>query len=267
MRGGGTSLAARLIPASSETKVLLDDLAALLVVGVQPAANSLGRKASIRERTDERPSWAQHAGHIGEHFYGSGEVVDGNAAHHCVEGLVGERQAGLGVEVVDDGSPCQGVRIELVRVHPEHREVRGWGAEVRDPRTHQIEHVAGDPKFVIEGTDRSDGLVVEVGDQARPRVETRIAGPVNSVEETEREGAAVHLLSLPRLPRQTRRTAQTGRSQPLRPEILRTGAGPSTLSRWGRKGRTRNQGPIRLGEQAGSGSSSALNVVKWGDSP
>ena len=120
MRGRGTSLAARLIPASSETEVLFDDLAAPLVVGVQPAANSLGRKASIRERTDERPSWAQHAGHVSEHFYGSGEVVDRNAAHHGVEGLVGEWQPGLGVEVVDDGDPCRGVRVELVGVHPEH---------------------------------------------------------------------------------------------------------------------------------------------------
>src|ERR1700693_1351515 len=113
MRGRGTSLAARLIPTSSETEVLFDDLAALLVVGVQPAANGLGRKASIRERTDKRPSWAQHAGHVSKHFYGPGEVVDGNAAHHGVEGLVGERQPGHGVEVVDDGDPCRGVRGEL----------------------------------------------------------------------------------------------------------------------------------------------------------
>ena len=51
----------------------------------------------------------------------------------------------------------------------------GRGAGVRDPRTHQIEYVAGDPKFVIERTDCSDGMVVEVSDQARPRVEHRIA--------------------------------------------------------------------------------------------
>jgi hypothetical protein len=113
-------LAARLVPAPSETEVLFDDLAVLLVVGVQPAANGLGRKASIRECTDERPSLAQHAGHVSKHFYGSGEVVDGNAAHHGVEGLVGERQPGLGVEVVDDSDPCRGVRVELVGVHPEH---------------------------------------------------------------------------------------------------------------------------------------------------
>jgi hypothetical protein len=113
-------LAAGLIPASSETEVLFDDLAVLLVVGVQPAANSFGRKASIRERTDERPSLAHHASHVSKHFYRSREVVDGNAAHHSVEGLVGERQPGLGVEIVDDSDPCRRVRVELIGVHPEH---------------------------------------------------------------------------------------------------------------------------------------------------
>jgi hypothetical protein len=85
MRGRGTSLAVRLIPASSEMEVLFDDLAMPLIVGVQPAPNSFGRKQSIRERTDERPSWAQHAGHVSEHFDGFAEVVNGNAAHHGVE--------------------------------------------------------------------------------------------------------------------------------------------------------------------------------------
>src|ERR1700722_18608164 len=114
MRFKGASLASRLIPTSGETEVLFDDLAALLVVGVQPAANSLGRKTSIRERTDERTSWAQHASHVSKHFYGSGEVVDGNAAHHAVEVLVGEWQPGLGVEVVDHADPCGGIRVGLV---------------------------------------------------------------------------------------------------------------------------------------------------------
>jgi hypothetical protein len=120
MRGRGASLAARLIPASCETEVLFDDLAVPLVVGVKPTANSLGRKTSIRERTDERPSWAYHPGHVSEHLYGSCEVVNGNAAHHSVERLVGERQPGLVVEVMDDRDTCREVRVELVGVHPEH---------------------------------------------------------------------------------------------------------------------------------------------------
>ncbi len=210
MRSGGTSLASRLIPAPSKTEVPFDDLAALNVVGVQPAANSLGRKASIGERTDERPSWAHHAGHVSEHLYGSGEVVDGNAAHHGIEGLVGERQTGLGVEVVDNGHPGRGICGELVRVHPEHSEVCWRSAEVRDPRTHQIEHVAGDPKVVVESTDCRDGLIVEMSDQARRRVEPRIAGPVSPVEETGREGVALHPFSLSRSRRQARRTARAG---------------------------------------------------------
>ena len=176
-------MAARLIPASSETEVLFDDLAALLVVGVQPAANSLGRKASIRERRDERPSWAQDAGHVSKHFYGSGEVVDGSAAHHGVEGLVGERQPGSALRSWTTVTPAEGFASSSSEFIPSTVR-RGRGAEVRDPRTHQIEHVAGDPKFVIEGTDRSDGMVVEVGDQARPRVEHRIAGRVSPVKET-----------------------------------------------------------------------------------
>ena len=63
-------------------------------------------------------------------------------------------------------------------------------------------------------------MVVEVGDQARPRVEHRIGGRVGPVKETEREGVAVHPLSLSRLRRQARRTAQagagSGRDRPVR---------------------------------------------------
>jgi hypothetical protein len=56
---------------------------------------------------------------------------------------------------MDDRDLCREVRVELVGVHPEHGEVPWRDAEVRDPRTHQIEHVAGDPKFVIEGAESS----------------------------------------------------------------------------------------------------------------
>ena len=171
-------------------------------------------------------------GHVSEHFYGSGEVVDGNAAHHGIEGLVGERQTGLGVEVVDNGHPGRGVCGELVRVHPEHSEVCWRSAEVRDPRTHQIEHVAGDPKVVVESTDRRDGLIVEMSDQARRRVEPRISGPVSPVEETGREGVTLHPFSLSRSRRLARRTAQARAPFPfgLPVEADDVGAGCSASS-------------------------------------
>ena len=189
----GTSLAARLIPASSETEVLFDDLAVPLVVGVQPAANRLGRKASIRERTDERPSWPQH-GPVSEHLYGSGEVVDGNAADHGVEGLVGNGNRGSALRSWTTLAPAEGFASSSSAFNPSTVR-RGWrGVEVRDPRTHQIEHVSGNPEFLIEGADRTDGMLVDVGDQARPRVEHRIGGRVSPVEEAWREWHAVHPL-------------------------------------------------------------------------
>src|SRR5271169_6833893 len=111
MRGGSASLAAGLVPAVSETEIPFDDLAALLVVGIQPAADGLARKAAISEHTDERPPGAHHAGDISEHFYRPGQVVDGHTADDGVEGLIGEWQPGLCVEVVDDGDRGQGVRV------------------------------------------------------------------------------------------------------------------------------------------------------------
>ena len=106
---------------------------------------------------------------------------------------------------------------------------------MRDPRTHQVEYVAGDPKFVIEGTDCSDGIVVEVGDQARPRVELRIAGPVSPVKETEGEGVTFHPLSLSRL-----RTPHRGHrscDSPLQCGHTRRG--------WPRRGCDRSRRPVR----------------------
>ena len=144
MRLRGTSFSVRLIPASGKTEVLFDDLAALLVVGVQPAANSLGRKASIRERVDERTSWAQHVSHVSKHLYGSGEVVDGNAAHHGVEGLVGKWQPGLGVEVVDDAGPCRGVRVSSSEFIPS--AVRRTGG-VRKCETHELIRSSTSPEI------------------------------------------------------------------------------------------------------------------------
>ena len=70
---------------------------------------------------------------------------------------------------------------------------------MRDPRTHQIEHVAVDPELVIEVTDRSDGMIVEMSDQAGLRIEARIAGRVSPVKEAERKWITLHLLSLSRL--------------------------------------------------------------------
>jgi hypothetical protein len=60
-------------------------------------------------------------------------------------------------------------------------------AEVRDPRAHQVEDIAGDRKLCVEGADGGDGVVVDVGEEARRRVEGGVVPLVNAVEEAGRE--------------------------------------------------------------------------------
>ncbi len=49
---------------------------------------------------------------------------------------------------------------------------------MRDPRRADVEHVARQLQFVVEGTDRCDGAVVDVGDESVDRVEPLVAGVV-----------------------------------------------------------------------------------------
>jgi hypothetical protein len=58
---------------------------------------------------------------------------------------------------------------------------------VRDPRAHQVEDVAGDPQLLVQGTDSGDGVVVDMGDEPRRRVERGVVSVVDSVEEAGRE--------------------------------------------------------------------------------
>ena len=64
------------------------------VVGAgQPTPDRLRREAAVREGADEQPAGPHDPCHIGEHLDRPGQVVDGHAAHHCVE-RVGGRTAG-----------------------------------------------------------------------------------------------------------------------------------------------------------------------------
>ena len=59
----------------------------------------------------------------------------------------------------------------------------GARAEVRHPRAHEIEHRAVDAELFVQRADRGDGTVVDVGDEARRRVEQRVVVFVLTSEE------------------------------------------------------------------------------------
>src|SRR5207237_6442629 len=71
-------------------EVLGDDGAAVVVAGVEPAADGLGGEDAVAERADEAAVRPQYPGHIAEHIDGPGEIVDGRATHDVVHGLVAE---------------------------------------------------------------------------------------------------------------------------------------------------------------------------------
>jgi hypothetical protein len=62
---------------------------------------------------------------------------------------------------------------------------------VRDPRGHEIEHVAVDAELVVEGADGGDGGLVDVGDQPVGLVEDRVGQAVGAVEEPGGEALVV----------------------------------------------------------------------------
>ena len=68
---------------------------------------------------------------------------------------------------------------------------RGVVVEVRHPRAHEVEHVAGtvdsDAELVVERTDGGDGAVVDVGDEPQRPVEGGVGAGIGPVEEPGRE--------------------------------------------------------------------------------
>jgi hypothetical protein len=91
---------------------------------------------------------------------------------------------------VDDHLGRHRVRLELAGVHPEDGEALGSVDEVGDPRRHEVEHLAVHAEFGVEGADRGDRGVVDVGDEPVRPVEGDVGGPVLAVEEPVREGHA-----------------------------------------------------------------------------
>jgi hypothetical protein len=64
--------------------------------------------------------------------------------------------------------------------------------EVRHPGPHEIEHVAVDSQFLVEGTDRGDGVVVDMRHEPGNRVEVGVRPAVGAVEEARRERLDTH---------------------------------------------------------------------------
>ena len=140
----------------------------------RPASRGSPWSGTHGSRTCTRTSLAAaRPADLAEHLDRAHEVVDRHAAHDRVERLVSEGQHRVSVEVVHDRGGRGGVGRELVLVHPEDREAGRCHPEVRHPRPHEVEDVAVDAQLVVEGTDRGDGAVVDVGDEPGHRVETR----------------------------------------------------------------------------------------------
>ena len=76
---------------------------------------------------------------------------------------------------MNDPDGSHAVCLELLGTHPQHGEARRRGAKVRHPGTHQIEHLAVNPELFVESANRSNGVVINVGDQPRPGVKGLIA--------------------------------------------------------------------------------------------
>ena len=55
-----------------------------------------------------------------------------------------------------DGRGRLGLAASSAAFMPEHRELRRRAPEVRDPRPHEVEHVAVDAELLVERTDRRD---------------------------------------------------------------------------------------------------------------
>jgi probable F420-dependent oxidoreductase len=63
---------------------------------------------------------------------------------------------------------------------------------MRDPRTHQVEHIPCDIEFLVERAHRRNTRLVHVGNEPRPRVEHRIGRRVGSIEKPGRAAAITH---------------------------------------------------------------------------
>ena len=158
-------------PASGSLEVLRNDLtAAELVIG-EPAADGLGRKTTVRKRADEDPPVDQHSSRFAEDVDRTDEVVDGHATRDAVEAAIVERQRRIDVEIVHHATCRHRIRFQLTRVHAEHDELVGSGAEVRHPRRHDVQYAPGEAELVVDVSDGCDRAIVDVRDEAIEHVE------------------------------------------------------------------------------------------------
>src|ERR1019366_8277745 len=98
------------VPTPGRPEVARDNGAALVVVGVQPALDRLCGEATVRERADKRGAWPQHSGDVSKELNRSGQIVDRYTTDHGIKRVVRERQARVGVEVMDHRDGCLRIR-------------------------------------------------------------------------------------------------------------------------------------------------------------
>ena len=148
-----------------------------------PAPPSSGRAGS-RTCTRNGRRAARHRATSRNTSTGRVEIVDGDAARRVVERVVGEREHRIRVEVVHDPvAPPAGSPRAPRAFMPSTVSWLGRDAEVRHPRAHEIEHVALDPELLVQRADGGDRTVVDVGDEARERVELGVVVFVLAGEE------------------------------------------------------------------------------------
>ena len=113
------------------------------------------------------------------------EILNRDAEAGGVEGGGVEGQGLVGVEVLDEAAVEAWVGGELIFVQAVAGDagIRDIIGQVADPAAHEVEDdAAGGERVAVEGGDRVDGGVVDVGDEAGVGIEERVGGAVLSGE-------------------------------------------------------------------------------------
>jgi hypothetical protein len=149
----------------------------LPVVHHAPDRNRFGWKHAVGIDDSKYPIGLQNTIHLAEDFDRLGHVLNRHGHDYSVEGIVGKRQMGVGVEVVDDIVIQSRIvrhfrRVEAQPCQSLFRQIRG---PVRAPTTHQIENDAMGWKRLTEKLFYScDGAVINMDDFSRLCVKRRV---------------------------------------------------------------------------------------------
>jgi hypothetical protein len=136
-------------------------------------------KHSVGEADDGDAAGFQNAVDFGEDGFGVLEILDGDGVQNCVEGLVGEGEELVLVEVLDEKVDEFGIFCEFCFVHAVSFDVGKFDiiGEMGNPATHHVEDAGvGVEAIAVEFGELLDEAVIDVGDEAGGVVEEAIVG-------------------------------------------------------------------------------------------